>query len=163
MPQAFSQDKAGASFNGHKIDYQLPYPGLLPDNPLYFLKMIRDRIVGFLISDSLKKTEFNLLQSEKRTNAGLYLSRKGEFQLAETTISKGENYLDQAISSLREARKQGEDTKSLVNKMILSSMKQQEVISGISAKSSKNLKAEFAKDQQRMINFRNMLKSIIRK
>ena len=29
------------------VAYQLPFPGLLPDNPLYFLKTMRDRLVVF--------------------------------------------------------------------------------------------------------------------
>ena len=34
--------------------YNLPYPGLLPDNRFYLLKMIRDRVVGMLIADPIK-------------------------------------------------------------------------------------------------------------
>ncbi|HSW97310.1 MAG TPA: hypothetical protein VLF89_05800, partial [Candidatus Saccharimonadales bacterium] len=34
-----------------QIQYDLPYPGLLPDNPLYSLKVLRDKIVEFFISD----------------------------------------------------------------------------------------------------------------
>ena len=40
------------------VNYQLPYPGrILPDHPLYFLKMIRDRIWLFFTTNSLKKAE----------------------------------------------------------------------------------------------------------
>ena len=38
-----------------KIAYNLPYPGLLPDNPLYLAKVVRDRIADFLI---LKRLSF---------------------------------------------------------------------------------------------------------
>src|SRR3989344_5431146 len=55
------------------VEYNLPYPGLLPDSPFYSLKSLRDKIVSFLISSPLKKAEFNLLQADKRLNAGLYL------------------------------------------------------------------------------------------
>ena len=40
------------------VKYELPYPGILPDNPLYFLKQIRDWIMERLITDPLKKIEF---------------------------------------------------------------------------------------------------------
>ena len=50
-------------------NYLLPYPGMLPDNPLYMLKAMRDRVINFLIADSQKKAEFYLLQSDKRLNA----------------------------------------------------------------------------------------------
>src|SRR3989344_4901084 len=49
-----------------KVNYELVYPGILPDNPLYFIKAGRDRLVAFLINDSLKRAEFNLLTSDKR-------------------------------------------------------------------------------------------------
>src|SRR3989344_6985739 len=52
-------------------EYTLPYPGILPDNLLYPIKVFRDRIVSFLISDPLKKAEFNLLQADKRLQAGV--------------------------------------------------------------------------------------------
>src|SRR3989344_1770388 len=76
------------------VDYDLPYPGLLPDHPLYFLKMMRDSAIGFLISDPLKKAEFDLLQADKRLNSGLYLlhnDKDKNAELAQSTISKGED------------------------------------------------------------------------
>lgn len=47
-------------------NYALPYPGMLPDHPLFFLKQIRDRVMEQLISDPIKKAEFYLLQADKR-------------------------------------------------------------------------------------------------
>ena len=111
-----------------KIDYQLPYPGLLPDSPLYFLKVARDRIIDFLIADPLKQAEFDLLQSEKRLAAGITLFGKGKKELAITTISKGENYLEKTISNIETAKSQGADTSSLLEKMYRSVKKQQEVL-----------------------------------
>ena len=72
------------------IEYTLPYPGILPDSPLYFLKTARDKIVSFLISDPLKKAEFNLLAADKRLNSGIFLFNKGKekYKLALSTISK---------------------------------------------------------------------------
>jgi hypothetical protein len=87
-------------------DYTLPYPGILPDNPFYMLKTARDNFIGLLISDAKKKAEFNLLQADKRLQAGVYLIDKNKkYDLAEQTISKGENYFEQAISKLEEAKK----------------------------------------------------------
>ncbi|MBF8250036.1 MAG: LPXTG-motif cell wall anchor protein, partial [Candidatus Levybacteria bacterium] len=59
--------------SNQEVNYELPYPGLLPDSPLYFLRVTRDKLVSFLISDPLKKAEFDLLQADKRLNAGIYL------------------------------------------------------------------------------------------
>lgn len=113
------------------VDYTLPYPGLLPDNPLYGLKTMRDRIVGFLISDPLKKSSFDLLQADKRLQAGVYLVQtegKGKETLAEQTISKGENYLSEAVSKLQEAKMQGRDVTDSVNTLVRASQKHQLVI-----------------------------------
>lgn len=78
--------------------YQLPYPGILPDNPLYPLKAFRDQVVNFLITDSIKKSEFYIFAADKHLNSGIYLFKKGKIDLAESMISKGENYLDKAVS-----------------------------------------------------------------
>lgn len=83
-----------------KIEYVLPYPGILPDNPLYKLKLIRDRILDFLIVDPLHKAEFYLLQADKRLGMGTSLLNKGKNELAEQTVSQGEKYLSQAVESL---------------------------------------------------------------
>jgi hypothetical protein len=91
-------------------DYLLPYPGILPDSPLYGFKTLRDKIVSIMIGDPLKKAEFDLLQADKRIGAALQLLKTGnkEKQLvALSTISKGQNYYEEAIEKLAEARKQG--------------------------------------------------------
>ncbi|MDO8460940.1 MAG: DUF5667 domain-containing protein [bacterium] len=110
------------------VDYQLPYPGLLPDSPLYFLKIGRDRIIDFLISDPLKQAEFDLLQAEKRFASGIALFEKEKKELAVTTISKGQNYFEKAIQNIEIAKTQGIDTSSLLEKMYRSARKQQEIL-----------------------------------
>ena len=89
-----------------RVNYELPYPGMLPDNPLYVLKAIRDGIVKFLINDPLKKAQFSLLVAEKRMFAGKLLIEKGEDELAITTISKSNNYLEEALSAIGDVKKQ---------------------------------------------------------
>ncbi len=44
-------------------EYALPYPGILPDNVLYNLKVFRDKVFEFLIIDPVKKADFYLLQA----------------------------------------------------------------------------------------------------
>lgn len=90
-----------------QIDYTLPYPGLLPDSPLYFLKQIRDKILEFLINDPVRKIEFYLLQADKRLAMGVMLFDKKESALAESTISKGEKYMTLAVSLLSQAKSAG--------------------------------------------------------
>lgn len=78
-----------------KVVYELPYPGILPDNPLYFVKIVRDRIIEFLTRDNIKKAQLYLLFSDKRAASALVLVQNGKNSLAITTLSKGEKYFDQ--------------------------------------------------------------------
>ncbi len=125
-------------------EYTLPYPGILPDSPFYILKTGRDNLISFLISESKKKAEFNLLQADKRLQAGVYLIDKNKkYDLAEQTISKGENYFDQAITKLDEAKKQGTDISELEGKMKKAVKKHISVITDIEKKSPKDKKKLF--------------------
>lgn len=111
------------------VEYQLPYPGILPDNPFYPFKILRDRIVGFLISNPVKKAEFDLLQADKRLAVGLaILDKKGEAKTAYSTIEKAENYMGQAIDNVEVARKQGMGTREIVQKIDQSAKKHREVL-----------------------------------
>lgn len=147
------------------IEYQLPYPGLLPDHPLYFLKTTRDKIVGFLIADPLKKAEFNLLESDKRINAAFYLFKKHPRKeaLIISTISKGENYFEEAIGKTKEAKKQGIRPEDLLGRLLLSNQKHQEVLKEMENKSSKENKENFIFLEKRLIGFEKEVNSLILK
>jgi hypothetical protein len=119
-------------------DYTLPYPGILPDNPLYILKTVRDRLVGMLISDPVKKSAFDLLQADKRLQSGIYLIDKSKnYLLAETTISKGENYFEDALSRISDAKKQGMDVNTIESNLANAAKKHQQVILGLLKKAPK--------------------------
>ncbi len=125
-----------------KINYNMPYPGLLPGNPLYNLKVLRDKIVSTLISDSLKKASFDLLASDKRANAATFLFDKNKNDIAIDTLSKSNNYFDDAIVNIEKAKKMNEDIQPLLEQMKQSIRKHQEIISPYEKKlSGKNKKA----------------------
>src|SRR3989344_5360942 len=142
------------------IDYTLPYPGLLPDNTLYVLKAVRDRIVEVLISDPIKKTNFELLQADKRLNEGVSLFNKGEkkYALAETTISKGENYFEKGISEIEKAKKQGIVTLDVSQRFHLASLKHIEIIKGLINKSRGDIEQRLLLDEKRAEEFEKKLK-----
>ncbi len=140
-----------------KINYELPYPGLLPDSPLYFLRIIRDRTVSFLISDPLKKAEFDLLQADKRLNAGIYLFNKGKTVLAVSTISKAENYFEEAISKMDEARKQGRDINGIAGNLKNALGKYQQELNNLINKANADSKASFENEQKRIAGFKQRL------
>ena len=133
-----------------KVNYELPYPGLLPDSPLYFLRIIRDKTVSFLIADPLKKAEFNLLQADKRLNAGIYLFNKGKISQALSTISKAENYFGQSLEKAKKARLEGMEIDDIIRKLINAAKKHQEELSSLEKKAPQDFKANFASLQKRV-------------
>jgi len=112
-----------------KVIYNLPYPGLLPDSPLYLTKIIRDRINDFLTRDNLKKAELYLLNSDKRASMSMALALKGKNKLAIDTFIKGEKYFIKIPDLLRSAKKQGTQApSSFIETLKLSNAKHKEMI-----------------------------------
>ncbi len=111
-----------------KVAYELPYPGILPDHPLYFLKAARDRITDWLTRDSFKKAQLYLLYSDKRIAMVQPLVKKGKTTLAISTFSKGEKYFLKIPKILIEAKKQGSSPPpGFVEKLKLANSKHKEV------------------------------------
>lgn len=150
------------SSSSQKINYELPYPGLLPDSPLYFLRIVRDKSVSFLISDPKKKAEFDLLQADKRLNTGIYLFKEGKdkYALAVSTISKGENYFEEAIAKAKEAKKQKMETNDLLRRLSDSAYKHQEVLKSLEKKSGKDFKEGFVSLRKRVDNLEKQADSL---
>ena len=111
-----------------KVDYFLQYPGILPDNFLYPLKMFRDRILLWLTTDPVKRAEKLLLFADKRLGAGRALIEGGKTQLGIDTLTKGEKYLEQAIAQAEKAKQVGKETTGLYEKLAKASLKHQEVL-----------------------------------
>lgn len=147
LPQASESSKVDSN---KKIDYTLSYPGILPDNPIYFLKAARDRIVAFFISNPSKKADFNLLQADKRVLASLFLVQKGKNDLAKNTFSKAENYFEDAFDRTSDARSQGMSTLELANKLVMANRKHQEVFSDIQKTFSSKDKQKWEKERVRL-------------
>lgn len=80
-------------------DYYLPYPGILPDHPLYWLKMVRDRVGLWTTVGETAKAEKLLLYADKRLGAAWALIEGNKVPLGVSTLTKGEKYLEQAASS----------------------------------------------------------------
>ena len=116
------------SFKKEEVTYVLPYPGILPDHPLYFVKTMRDRIIDWVTRDNIKKAEYYLLFSDKRTAMAMSLAKNGKDNLAISTFSKAEKYFYKIPGLLQEAKKQGVSPKSeLVNNLKLSNAKHYEI------------------------------------
>ncbi len=125
-----------------KPEYLLPYPGILPDHPLYFLKQIRDGILDRLIMDPLRKAEFHVLQADKRLNMGRMLIDNGKGPLGEQVISKGENYLERAVSELTELKSTNRAVPaSLIDRLTRSTEKHVEVLNDLVLRTEGETKA----------------------
>lgn len=85
-----------------QVTYPLPYPGILPDSPVYWLKMVRDRMLLILARTPEEKARKMLHYGNKRLAAAEKLLAKGKVKLGITTASKAEKYLEKAIWKWKE-------------------------------------------------------------
>lgn len=123
------------------VKYNLAYPGILPDHPLYKLKVLRDKISVSLISDPRKKVDFYLLQTDKGILASAMLVDKGKIDLAQETALKAEhNYtlLTQALYRL--PVKPGDD---FFKKLQDASLKHREVLMSLGKRVPKDKQKTF--------------------
>lgn len=113
------------------VEYTLPYPGMLPGNPFYFLKTFRDMLMGFFISDPLKKAEFELLQSDKSVATSSVLFDKGENERASQSLTESIITFEQSLQRTKEARDEGIRVDDFVATLTLANKKHEEVISDL--------------------------------
>lgn len=122
------------------IDYLLPYQGkILPDNPVWYIKVLRDKLWYALTFNIDKKIELNLLFADKRFGASVQLFKNNKPDLGTSTLSKSGKYMEKA-------EKLTKDNKDLLNKIALSSLKHREIIENeILPLTPEDLKAEVIK------------------
>lgn len=154
--------QVASSSSQTQIDYQLPYPGMLPDNPLYFLKTIRDNLTSFFLSKPLDKVQFDLLQSDKYAQASYLLitQQAGETDLANTTFSQGQDYFFQAIDQAVSAKKQGYSISDLSEKLDLSNQKHEQILQVITQQSGQKNAPEYKSEYPRIETFAKEIKAL---
>ncbi len=111
-----------------KTDYYLPYPGILPDHPLYWLKMLRDKIVLKLTNDPQSRFERLLLYADKRIGAAEVLVKGRKFDLGVSTTLKSENYLDQAAQQLQQLSENNKATAIMKDQIENSTTKHRQIL-----------------------------------
>lgn len=110
------------------VEYQLAWPGILPDNRIYKLKVLRNKIIEKMIISPVKKVEFDLLMADKTIYASKLLVEKGEITLALDTALKGENYYSMLVQHYNHAKLLGKKIPAVLDKKItLAAVKHQEV------------------------------------
>lgn len=118
-----------------EVLYQLPYPGLLPGHPLYFLKVIRDNILLFTTRDNLKKATLYLHLSDKNMSTALSLINEGKEQAAIDQLELGERRFLLIPPTLQELKSQGgEYSNDFIIDLNQSNQKHREVITQVIGK-----------------------------
>ena len=111
------------------IDYTLPYSGRIhPDNWFWYFKVIRDRLQYMITRDPLKKADLALLFSDKRLSSSQILFENGKPDLAVSTLTKGEKYLEQAVADEAMARSVGINTTDFLIKLANASLRHRQII-----------------------------------
>lgn len=125
---AFAQTEEIASPSA-AINYDLAYPGILPDHPFYKLKVLRDKVTALLITDPGKKIEFYLLQADKGILATAMLVDKDKIKLAQETAFKAEHNMTLLTAELKKLTKKPDA--ELFQKLKTASLKHQEVLNSL--------------------------------
>lgn len=115
-----------------KINYDLPYQGrIMPDSPLWPIKALRDKVWLLITTNSSRRAELDLLFADKRLASAKILFEKDKPELAFTTLSKAEKYLEESQLQENKNRKKGMDTTIFLERLSLASLKHFEVMEGI--------------------------------
>ena len=129
-----------------EIVYHLAYPGkVLPDHPLWPLKVVRDKLWLLFSTNSGRKAELNLLFSDKRLVSSKMLFEKDKPELAISTLIKAENYLLEATRLEKIDRDDGSDTTEFLKRLLTASLKHREVMEEILIIAPEDAKPEIIK------------------
>src|SRR3989344_2381375 len=111
------------------VEYDLAYPGILPDHFLYKLKVLRDKLTVILINDPRKKADYYLLQADKGILATAMLIDQNKIDLAQETVLKAEHNFTLLTYELKKIPKKP-DAKYF-QKLKTASLKHQEVLNSL--------------------------------
>ena len=111
------------------IVYTLPFPGILPNHPLYFLKTLRDTLIEKMITNDVKKAEFYILQADKRLQMSIVFVGSDKKELAEAMRSDAFMYREKSFTMLtKAAAKNVAVPRYVLEKLLVSAKKHEEVL-----------------------------------
>lgn len=108
------------------VQYDLAFPGILPDNFLYKLKVLRDKIQLVVTTDPKKRIHLLLQIADKGILASAMLVDKKEWNLAKETVLKAENNMTLLTPEI--FRLDDPIDQKLLKKLQTASQKHQEVL-----------------------------------
>jgi hypothetical protein len=161
LATAYAQTISSSSAST-QVDYQLPYPGMLPDNPLYFLKAFRDNMAAFFLSKPLDKAQFDLLQSDKNVQASYLLTTQevGKESLAAQTFSKGQDDFSEAITQTAAAQKEGYSIGEMSKVLDLANQKHLQILKIVEQQNGQKDSQEFQTELGRTKEFAEEIKTL---
>lgn len=129
--------------NDYNIAYDLAYPGkILPDSFLWPVKAIRDKLWLFITTDKLKKIELKILFADKRIGGAVTLFEKGKNEIALSTLTKAEKYLEEASLEEEALRVSGKEySVDVLTRLAYSSLKHYELLTDLENKIPDDMKA----------------------
>lgn len=128
---------------GKEESYELPHPGIAPDNVLYPIKEIRDTLLIFFSQDNITRAQYNLLLSDKKIKAGEFLVEERKYQLAGETFLEAEKDYGEALKSVKSAIDLGEQANvEFIGKLTRSNLKHASVMQMVRLKFPTALQSE---------------------
>jgi hypothetical protein len=124
------------------VKYELAYPGILPDNFLYKIKVFRDKMQLIMTSDSQKRIELLLKMADKGILASAMLVDKKEWNLAKETALKAENNMTLLTPQLGNLNDQVDP--ALIKRLQTASLKHQEVLTSLLERTPKDTQVVFS-------------------
>ena len=110
VPTTVSHAQTITTTDTRVLDYELPYPGLLPDSPLYAIKSIRDSLVMLVTQGDLEKAKIYLELSDKEIAMADPLAKKGKIKLAVKMITESQESFTKVVSHVEKAEASKEKT-----------------------------------------------------
>ncbi|MFW5704158.1 MAG: DUF5667 domain-containing protein [Patescibacteria group bacterium] len=116
------------TFEEESVEYQLPYPGILVDNPLYFVKSIRNRLLIMFASSSLDKAQEYLNQSNKKLAMAEPLREKGKIKRTVGVVEDANDLFQKAVEQYKMIEDRPEEKPALLEELKIANRKHRQVI-----------------------------------
>jgi hypothetical protein len=96
---------------------ELPAVHILPDNPLYFLKTIKEKVQLFFTRNTSDEVNLILGFAQKRLAEALKIAEKGKVHISEKLFEAFEKDIEAAQEKIKGARERGEKTYHLLTEL----------------------------------------------
>ncbi len=108
-----------ADFGTGSAQYDLPYPGVLPDSPLWPVKDLRDRLIGLFIFDPVAKGHYEVRLADKKLAMAQVLINSGQKELGEKALTWAADGYNRAVDKVEEAKLKKLKYETLISRLSL--------------------------------------------